>query len=127
MQCHALPTSFWQHDGVSGANGLAPGAASAVIPDQLKLEAPPTNAGSIASRLPVTRSTSPPDPPVILPITCALVSVVIRLPARTGRKDSQVRSDMLDAFAAWIDATGRNLTLGTHETSCRKRWPLDRF
>ena len=25
------------------------------------------------------------------------------VPARTGRKDSQVRSDMLDAFAAWID------------------------
>jgi putative SOS response-associated peptidase YedK len=43
MQCHALPTRDWQHDGVSGANGLAPGAASAVIPDQLTLEAPPTN------------------------------------------------------------------------------------
>ena len=25
------------------------------------------------------------------------------VPARTGRKDSQVRSDMLDALAAWID------------------------
>jgi uncharacterized protein len=25
------------------------------------------------------------------------------VPARTGRKDSQVRSDMLDAFAAWIE------------------------
>ena len=26
------------------------------------------------------------------------------VPARTGRKDAQVRSDMLDALAAWIDA-----------------------
>jgi predicted alpha/beta-hydrolase family hydrolase len=26
------------------------------------------------------------------------------VPARTGRKDAQVRSDMLDAFAIWIDA-----------------------
>jgi uncharacterized protein len=25
------------------------------------------------------------------------------VPARTGRKDSQVRSDMLDALAAWTD------------------------
>jgi hypothetical protein len=26
------------------------------------------------------------------------------VPARTGRTDAQIRSDMLDAFAGWIDA-----------------------
>jgi dienelactone hydrolase len=25
------------------------------------------------------------------------------VPARSGRKDSQIRADMLDVFAAWID------------------------
>jgi alpha-beta hydrolase superfamily lysophospholipase len=26
------------------------------------------------------------------------------VPARTGRKDAQVMAEMLDAFAAWVDA-----------------------
>ena len=26
------------------------------------------------------------------------------VPARTGRKDPQVRAEMLDTFAAWVDA-----------------------
>ena len=28
------------------------------------------------------------------------------VPARTGRKDVQVRDEMLDAFVAWVDALG---------------------
>jgi len=27
------------------------------------------------------------------------------VPARTGRKDAQVRTEMLDALAQWIDVT----------------------
>ena len=27
------------------------------------------------------------------------------VPARTGRKDAEVRAEMLDAFAAWVDRT----------------------
>jgi uncharacterized protein len=26
------------------------------------------------------------------------------VPARSGRKDAEIRSEMLDAFAAWVDA-----------------------